>query len=72
MLPSHARRAQLPPVLVARALELLAENTPESRLAAAQLLAHGYELDEAQRRAELAPEDRPPEEIPEEQEEEPR
>lgn len=54
MLPFTHRPARLPPELVARALELLAADTPAGRLAAAQLLAHGYELDEAQRRQEQA------------------
>ena len=45
------RITHLPDELVAQAAELLRENTRQSRLAAAQLLARGYELDELQRLA---------------------
>lgn len=59
MLPHSTRLPALPAELMARVLELLGENTRESRLAAAQILAHGYELDEAERRAGLHPDDVP-------------
>lgn len=55
MFPRKDRAARFPPQLIERVLALLAQNTRDSRLAAAQLLAHGYELDEEQRRAERPP-----------------
>ena len=47
------RITQLPPELIAQAAELLRQNTAEARLAAAQLLARGYEQDEERRLAGL-------------------
>lgn len=47
------RITRLPPELLSEAAELLRKNTRQSRLRAAQLLAHGYERDERRRRADL-------------------
>jgi len=46
------RITHLPDALVSEAAQLLREDTRAARLAAAQLLARGYELDEQQRREE--------------------
>ncbi|MDG1480267.1 MAG: hypothetical protein P8R54_11785 [Myxococcota bacterium] len=52
------RITHLPDALVSEAAELLREDTRAARLAAAQLLARGYELDEQNRREEMRiPED---------------
>ncbi len=59
MLRARHRYPDLPPELLERALDLLAQNTRESRLAAAQLLAHGYDLDEQRRQAAIPLEDQP-------------
>lgn len=47
------RITRLPDALVTEAAELLREDTRASRLAAAQLLARGYDLDELRRREAL-------------------
>ena len=47
------RITHLPPELLAEAAALLREDTRQSRLRAAQLLARGYERDELRRRAAL-------------------
>lgn len=47
------RITRLPDELVTEAAELLREDTRASRLAAAQLLARGYDLDELRRREAL-------------------
>lgn len=47
------RITRLPDALVTEAAELLREDTRASRLAAAQLLARGYDLDEQRRREAL-------------------
>ncbi|MFT5680127.1 MAG: hypothetical protein ACI8RZ_001032 [Myxococcota bacterium] len=47
------RITHLPKALLTEAAALLREDTRESRLAAAQLLAQGYDRDEQRRRATL-------------------
>ena len=58
MLPLTTRHVVLPPERMALVLALLGQNTPESRLRAAQILALGYALDEDSRLAALPPDDR--------------
>ena len=49
----------LPPELVREALRLLTTGRAADRTAAAQLLAHGWDADEAERQASIAPADQP-------------